>query len=159
MGPGLGSLRNTYWFSILWQQMQRFPCSECRGLIAERIREQSHCWNDSSVSTITRHPQYNTSGLGWSVSSVRETLGSGPRGQTRGKQHLGPRTWLCVSESRQLLDCSIAPLHADHRSEFDSRFSGCRELPVLGMVARHKSWDAEGHKSHSFLPFPGFRPF
>lgn len=140
--------------------MQKFPCSEYGGLTAEKIMEQAHCWNDSSISTTINHPQYKVRGPGWSVSWVRETLDSVPRGQTKGKQHSGSRIGLCVCQSKQLRGCLISSLHADHCSEFHSRFSGCHELPVLGMVTRHKSWDPEGHKSHSFFSsFPWLLPF
>lgn len=155
MGPGWGYLSNTYQFSIRWLQMQRFPGSDCGGLVAERIVGKSYYWNNSSISTIVNHPQYNMSGPGWSVSSVCLTLDSVPRGQTKGKQHWGRRVLtVCVSQSKQLLNCLILPLHADHCSELQGCFSGCHELPALGMVTRHKSWDPEGHKSHSF-----FSPF
>ena len=65
--------------------------------------------------------------------------------------------WLSVKAVAGLL---ISPLHADHCSEFQGCFSGCHELPVLGMVTRHKSGDPQGHKSHSFFsPFPWLLPF
>lgn len=74
-----------------------FPRSERGGLTAERIMEKSHCWNNSSISTIVNHPQYNMRGPGWSVSSARETLDSVPTGQTEGKQGSKPSTRSCVS--------------------------------------------------------------
>lgn len=159
LGQGGAYVSNTYSFSILWWQIQRFPCSERGELTAERIMEKSHCWNNSSISTVVNHPQYNMSGPGWSISSVHETRDSVPTGQTQGKQGSASKIGLCVSQSKQLLDWLISPLHADHHSEFQAWFSGCHELPVLGMVTRHKSWDPEGHKSHSFFsPFPWLLP-
>lgn len=101
------------------------------------------CSNNTFVNSILSYPQHSLSGAGWSGSSL---AGTGTW------DHHGLSVY---SAAEQWLDSVISSLHADHCSALQSRFSACHELPVLGVVMRHKNRDPGGHKSHSFFPpFP-----
>lgn len=104
------------------------------------------CFINSTVS----HPQHSISGAGWSSSCPAAT-------GTCVHPGLSVRS---AAGRAERLDCVISSLHADHCSLLQSCFSACHELPVLGIVMRHKSCDAGGRKSLSFFfPFPWLLPF